>query len=352
MAKLNGTSKGELLTGSVGNDLIYGLGGNDTLKGLGGNDLLNGGAGADAMTGGTGNDVYYVNNAGDTTIENAGEGIDTVKSTINWTLGANLDNLQLIGTAAINGTGNALANTIIGNAAANVLTGLGGNDKLDGRAGADTMTGGTGNDTYTVDNIGDRVIESFGEGTDTIRAGISQTLGANIEKLLLTGTGAIDGTGNTLSNTLTGNDAANVLTGLSGDDVIVGAGGNDRIVGGTGRDTMTGGTGTDTFVFASTDFASRSSIGADVIVDFTSGDKVDLSAIDALVSASGYGQPGDQAFVFIGQNSFHNHSGRELRYEISGGNTYVYGNMNGDTTADWCIQLTGVHTMSSADFVL
>ncbi|KUR71978.1 hypothetical protein AQZ52_08010 [Novosphingobium fuchskuhlense] len=216
---------------------------NNVLTGGGGADNLNGGAGADRMVGGAGNDTYTVDNAGDVVVENGGEGTDTVSASITWTLGANVENLTLSGSAAINGIGNADANVITGNAAANVLAGLGGNDTLNGGAGADTMAGGLGDDSYVVDNAGDVTTEAAGEGTDLVTASITWTLGANLENLTLSGSTAINGTGNGSANVITGNAAANVLTGL---------GGNDTLNGGAGNDTMVGGLGDDSYVVDST----------------------------------------------------------------------------------------------------
>lgn len=250
----------------------------------------------------------------------------------------------LIGTAGLD--------TITGLAGNDLLRGLGGNDTLDGGTGEDKLYGGTGDDTYIVDSAADKIFELANEGSDLIKAGISFALAANIEKLLLTGTGAISGTGNSGANTLTGNGAANVLKGLGGNDVLVGGGGNDVLVGGIGMDTLTGGTGFDRFAFDDGDFSSKTATGADVIADFTKGDKIDLALVDAVSSSTPYNQPGDQAFVFIGRNRFHIETGRELRYDVIGGNTYVYGNVNGDATADFCIKILGVHTLTSSDFVL
>ena len=201
-----------------GDDFAFGNGGNDNIRGGDGNDLLNGGSGNDTLRGGGGDDAYVVDAGGDKVEETANNGTDTVISRISYTLGANLENLTLSGMAgAINGTGNELDNVIIGNASANIL---------DGGLGADTLRGEGGDDTYIVDSS-DTVIEDPGEGTDTVRADFSYTLGANVENLRLGGTGAINGTGNELDNVIEGNDANNVIDGRAGADVMRGRGGDD-----------------------------------------------------------------------------------------------------------------------------
>ena len=201
---------------------------NNVITGNTADNILDGGAGTDTLVGGTGNDTYYVS-TGDTITEAASAGIDTVISDVTWTLGSNLENLTLSGATSINGTGNTLANLLIGNSAANTLS---------GGTGADTMQGGAGNDTYVVDNAGDLITEGASAGTDLVQSSVTYTLASNVENLTLTGTTAINGTGNTLDNILTGNSAANTLT--------AGAG-NDTLNGGTGADTMLGGLGDDTY---------------------------------------------------------------------------------------------------------
>jgi Ca2+-binding RTX toxin-like protein len=146
---LNGTGNAldNAITGdSLGNVLLGGLG-NDTLTGLGGDDTLDGGAGADSMIGGTGNDLYFVDNAGDSVVELGGEGTDTVSSSISYTLGDNVENLILTGSAS-DGTGNSLNNLLTGNALSNHLDGGAGNDRLIGGDGVDFFTGGAGNDIF------------------------------------------------------------------------------------------------------------------------------------------------------------------------------------------------------------
>ncbi|WP_460115155.1 M10 family metallopeptidase C-terminal domain-containing protein [Pseudomonas sp. H2_D02] len=202
---------------------------NNVLTGNDGNNLLDGLAGRDTLVGGAGNDTYTLDNAGDSVVELADEGIDLVRTAVSHTLSANVENAVLLGAAALNLTGNASNNSLIGNAAANVLNGMDGADTLDGGAGIDTLIGGTGNDTYVVDNLKDVISETSTSASeiDSVRSSVSWTLGSNLENLTLTGAAAINGSGNALDNVLIGNAAANVLNGLGGADSLDGGAGND-----------------------------------------------------------------------------------------------------------------------------
>ncbi|MFM6751609.1 MAG: DUF4347 domain-containing protein [Dolichospermum sp.] len=274
--------------GTAGNDWVKGGTGNDTLIGGDSNDYLNGGTGIDLLVGGKGSDTYVVDNVGDIIAEGLNWGIDTVESSITWTLKANLENLTLTGTTNINGTGNHLNNIITGNTGNNVLTGGLGNDTLIGGTGADTLMGGAGNDSYYVDNTADIITEKLNQGTDSVFSTVTYTLSANVENLtLLSGTTAINGTGNNLSNTITGNTGNNVLTGGLG---------NDTLNGGTGADTFVGGVGDDKLYLGSDTTVDNVNYvlgdGIDIVYQFVrgiGGDKLNFTGIanfDVITSGS------------------------------------------------------------------
>jgi Ca2+-binding RTX toxin-like protein len=285
---LVGTPGNDVLTGGRGDDTLSGLAGNDTLNGVAGNDLLDGGTGTDTMLGGTGNDTYVVDVTGDVVTELANEGIDTAQSSLTYTLGTNIENLTLTGTAAINGTGNVLNNILIGNSGNNTLTGGAGNDRLDGGLGSDTMIGGTGDDTYVVNQAGDSVSESLNQGTDTVESSITFTLGSNVENLTLTGTANINGTGSSADNVLIGNSGNNALNGGSGNDTVDGGDGNDSLLGGSGADTLLGGLGNDVLNAGSGNDILNGGDGSDTL-DGGSGDDQLLGGAgnDALTGGSG-----------------------------------------------------------------
>ncbi|GGZ11561.1 calcium-binding protein [Novosphingobium colocasiae] len=220
-----------------GNDKIYAGALNDILNGGNGDDFIDGAVGLDTMSGGTGNDVFRVDNAGDKTIELAGQGIDRVEAALDWTLARNVEDLTLLGSV-VNGIGNTSANTLIGNSAANVLSGLAGNDILDGGVGADTLIGSIGSDVYVVDNLGDQIIENLNEGRDRVESSIDWALGINLEDLTLTGS-AIKAVGNGLANVIVGNALDNRIDGLGGADAMTGGLGNDTYVVDSGADKIT-----------------------------------------------------------------------------------------------------------------
>ena len=266
---------------------------NDHLTGDAGANVLDGGLGGDTMTGGDGSDTYICDANTDIIVETGLNGleVDTVQAAVNWTLGARLENLTLTGGIATNGSGNNLDNVLRGNSAANLLNGFSGNDALFGNGGNDSLTGGSGNDTltgglgndtanggegsdtYVVDANTDTIVETgvtLGD-IDTVQSAVNWTLGARLENLTLTGSAAINGSGNSSDNVVTGNGAANLLTGASGNDSLSGLGGADTLRGDAGNDVLTGGAGADSFQFNST-------VGSDIVADFSSGtDRLQMS---------------------------------------------------------------------------
>ncbi|WP_431480920.1 putative Ig domain-containing protein [Pseudomonas thivervalensis] len=383
--------------------MISGTDQDDTLVGSAGNDTLDGDLGADTLTGGDGNDIYVVDNAFDSAVETntSTAQIDTVQASVSWTLGANLENLVLTGVSEIDGTGNERRNFITGNTANNVLNGA---------AGADSLSGGDGNDTYFVDNADDSVIETSTNavtgGVDSVHSSLAAyTLGSNVENLYVDSTGAANGTGNALDNTLfagagnnvldgrdgidtasferalsgvtvnlstsaqqntvgsgldtlkfienlegsayadtlSGNSAANVLDGGAGNDTLVGGSGDDRLIGGAGTDNLTGGTGADTYAFGA---LSDMGVGAlrDVISGFKSAefDKLDLTGLDANPLTATV-----DAFTFIGSNAFDpSNATGQLRF-VDG---VLSGSTNADATPEFEFELVGVKELHASDF--
>lgn len=241
----------------------------------------------------------------------------------------------MTGATNINGTGNALANTLTGNASAN---------KLDGQGGADTMTGGAGNDTYITDGR-DTIRETAAGGLDTVQSSASLTLAANVENLRLTGTTALSGAGNGLDNRMDGNSGNNLLRGFAGDDSIYGGAGSDTLVGGSGKDLLSGGddSARDVFVFNSYGEAGRGAT-RDTVSFFSHGiDDIDLRGIDANTRSAG-----DQAFAFGGTKATKN----GIWLTDDGRDVIVSGDVNGDGRADFEIAVVRIDTLDKGDFFL
>jgi Ca2+-binding RTX toxin-like protein len=329
----------ETVHGGGGNDLLQGGSRTDMLYGDAGADILVGGAGEiNTLVGGIGNDTYRIDRV-DTIVENAGEGVDSVYTSVDFTLGAGveveaLSASDLGATSTLHLTGNEFSQQLIGNA---------GNNILDGGGSADAMIGGAGDDLYFVD-AGDVVTEGINGGLDEVRTALaSYNLAAQVENL--TGTSAT-------GQRLTGNDSDNQIIGAAGNDRLDGGSGNDRLIGGGGHDQLFGGGGADVFVFtqqSDSRHAIRSDgfkILPDLIGDFISGtDKIDLSALDAVT-----GTGANDAFSFIGTAAFSGHAG-ELRYEVTGGWALVLADTDGNGAADFMLSTT-TSSLAAGDFVL
>lgn len=158
--------------------------------------------------------------------------------------------------------------SLIGGTGEDILMGKAGNDKLDGGEDDDILIGGKGNDIYTVDSLGDVVIERPKQGKDLVKSSVNYNLDNNIENLTLTGKNDLKGTGNNSKNTIRGNRGDNRLEGEGGNDKLIGSGGNDTLVGGPGNDILTGGSGVDYFIFESP------KDGVDRINDFNSSNEI------------------------------------------------------------------------------
>ncbi|MGZ5195403.1 MAG: calcium-binding protein, partial [Ramlibacter sp.] len=298
---------------------------------------------------------YVVDNTRDSTVEaSATGGVDTVQASVSWTLGTNLENLTLTGSALINGIGNALANTIVGNGAANAI---------DGKAGIDHIDGGEGSDIYMVTLAADHPAAEF---TDTGSSGVDEVRFASstastltlfsgdtgIERVTIgTGTGAVPvSTGTRALNvdasavgnglTMVGNSGPNVLTGTgfndtldggSGADTLNAGAGDDVLMGRLGNDVLTGGAGADAFVFNTTPSASSN---RDTITDFASGtDTLQFSKaiFIALGSSAGALAP-EQFWSGAGVVAGHDADDR-IVYDTTTGIVYYDADGNGSGTA-------------------
>ena len=274
---LIGLTGNDNLYGNFGDDHLFGDVGNDTLSGGAGNDILDGGSGIDRLAGGIGNDIYVVDRFGDLIAELASQGTEFVRSSANYILSANVENLTLTGAAALVGTGNALANAINGNAGNNRLNGGAGNDLLKGGAGNDTLNGGAGNDTLD-GGTGIDWVSFMGEsragrvdlavtgpqatwhGLDGIR-NIENIHGGAGNDILL---------GNAQTNLIRGGSGADNIQGRRGYDLLEGGAGNDALNGGLGNDTLDGGAGMDQLLGGAGNdiFVFRNGSSRDVILDF------------------------------------------------------------------------------------
>lgn len=309
----------EHIQGGAGRDYIRADIGSDTLNGGTGDDILEGGKGFDLIYGGPGNDTIAGGSDADTVY--GGQGNDLIFG------GTENDALY----------GNAGNDIIHGGRGADILWGEDGHDRLSGGGGNDRLLGGTGNDWLAGGKGNDTLYG--GSGNDTLIGGAgNDVLHVEAQNNILSG-----GAGN---DRLYGGSGRDSLLGDVGSDQLRGGGGNDRLNGGAGKDALWGGAGADQFVFLAPGHSSTTN--PDVIADFAraQGDRIDLSPMDAMVTRAG-----NQDFDFIGRAAFGGDAG-ELRYQVAQGKAYVYGDVNGDGRADFCIQVNGVTALSGNDFIL
>ncbi|MBD2088572.1 hypothetical protein H6F67_01645 [Microcoleus sp. FACHB-1515] len=322
--ELYGEGEGDTLNGDVGSDRLYGGSGDDALyggteddilDGGTGNDTLNGEAGSDTLSGDSGNDRYVVDSLDDRIVELANEGQDKVSSSVSYTLGANLEDLNLSGENAIVGVGNELDNTITDEyesssyssfnvpSVNNVIDAKGGNDRVFLRDGNDFINGGDGDDTLN-GGSGDDTLEG-GNGNDSLNGGSGFNSGNDT---LNGGSGNDQLQGGEGNDTLNGGSGNDILNGDNENDVLNGGDGDDVLEAGWEEDQLTGGTGADVFIpfDSSNPFFSD---GIDTITDFRyfEGDRLRVYA--------------DELDIAVGDSSqfFYNSTTGVLSYSGSSG---------------------------------
>jgi Ca2+-binding RTX toxin-like protein len=402
--RVAGNDAGNTLGGGDGNDSLFGDAGNDTLTGDAGNDVLEGGSGNDVLNGGAGTDTasYALTTGGVTVSLATGATQNTVSAGSDRLIA--IENLEGSNTGGDTLTGNDLANRLDGNGGDDTLSGGLGNDRVNGGEGNDAIAGDAGNDQIDGGNGVDQL--SFLSATVAVTVDLSLTgqqntgLGLdtirNVEIVVGSATGADtlsgDQEANTLygmggNDTLAGGDGSDTLDGGTGidtasyafaygdvyvdlaggiafddgfgasdtlisierligsefDDVLIGSTGSNQITGGFGRDVMTGNGGTDTFILGAADESGLTEATRDLITDFASGDKINLSRVDADTAAAGT----NDFTVVLAAGSAFTAAGQLM---LEGG--VLYGNTDGDAAAEFSIALTGVTSISLADFIL
>jgi serralysin len=384
MATIIGNDNNEILTGIAselnfidgkgGDDQIFGGSFSDTLLGGAGNDEIHGDAGDDLINSGTGNDVVF-GGTGDDTISlvdgisadhkqvlgdqgddwisagagvdqiNGGQGIDLVDYsnssdavTVDLQAGTGTRGLAegdtYLSIEDILGSGGD--DVLAGNGAYNTIDGGAGNDTIRGGAGGDLLDGGDGVDvlSYTGSTAG--VVVDLRTGL-AIRGHAEGDTFLNFENLR----------GSQYGDKLSGDIGNNVLEGRQGTDKLFGNVGNDTLVGGASHDDLWGGPGADRFDFNALDESPRSA--RDTIRDFSQaeGDRIDLADIDANAVLAG-----DQAFHFVGAAATFSGVAGELRYVFNGAVATIFGDVNGDSSADLAIEVNHTPTLVASDFIL
>jgi Ca2+-binding RTX toxin-like protein len=360
---LDGSASDDSLWGDAGDDRLLGGGGDDTLDTDTGNDQAFGGSGDDwihlekglasdikEVFGDQGDDVFSAGLGTDRI--DGGQGIDRVDYRFS-SPDAEDAPVEAVFVDLLAGKGSGgfaegdtywSVEDVIGTQSDDVLAGNGAYNTIDGWLGNDTIRGGAGGDLLD-GGAGIDWLSYFGSsGAVVVNLGTGQAVGGHAEGDTFRNFENLRGS--KYGDRLSGDASANVLDGNQGFDKLFGRGGDDVLIGGAGGDWLWGHEGADRFVYNAVDDSTRAA--RDEIRDFhqADGDLVDVSAIDASVAVAG-----DQAFAFIATAAFSGVAG-ELRYEVSGGNATVFGDVDGDSLADLAIMLSGVTSLAASDFVV
>lgn len=376
--RITGTNGANILSGRFGNDTLFGIAGDDRLFGNDGNDVLVGGEGSDLLFGGTGDDE--LNGDDGDNLLSGGNGNDTLVGGFgdNTVFGGIGDDLFLGDEIGLtDGSGNDLifggagndrvfaedgddlargdsgndilnggngTDTLLGGAGNDGLNGDAGDDSLDGGTGADSISGGLGEDSLFGGAGNDTL--SGNEETDTLDGGLGDDLlsGDAGNDVLLGDSGNDTLLGGVGNDNLAGGAGNDSLDGMNSNDTLDGGAGNDTLHGNAGRDLLTGGLGADVFLFTAAAHSNGSFV--DTVTDFAAGsDRIDLSAIDADTALAG-----DQAFTFIGTNTFS--AAGQLRFVIEGADLRLLADANGDGLADFALVLTDEASITASSFLL
>jgi Ca2+-binding RTX toxin-like protein len=365
-----GSIYNDTITGDAANNSLNGGAGNDTINGLGGNDTINGGTGIDTAS-------YETVGAG-VTVSLALQGITQNTLAAGSDLLISIENL----------IGSAYNDILTGDGNANKLNGGAGSDNFIGSAGYDTIDGGAGLDTANYSSLGALVtLGALGKlskgvnlpsglGIDEL-IGIEAIVGSSLAGDTIDHSGAVSGGGVIVNGTTT--DLANnkvivhlsgtqsslefkveqfenvigsiyndAITGDAANNSLNGGAGNDILAGGLGNDILVGGSGSDIFKYFSATESTAGALNRDMITDFQLGiDKLDLSAINVNPCAIF-----DQAFTFIGNCGAFTSIG-QLRYQVTGGNLFLYGNVDANfATSEFELQLSGLASIAAANIIL